>query len=161
MFTQMEKPKNRIEAYDIMIAQARALLEGESDLIANCANLASLAKLYLDNINWIGFYINKDDTLVLGPFQGLPACVRIPFGKGVCGKAAATQTIQCIDNVHLFEGHIACDSASNSELVVPIIKNGLVIGVLDIDSPVFNRFDTTDITYMKKLVEVLETSIDN
>ncbi|MDP3305156.1 MAG: GAF domain-containing protein [Erysipelotrichaceae bacterium] len=104
-------------------------------------------------------HLNKNNELVLGPFQGHPACVRIPFNRGVCGKAASTKTVQRIDNVHLFPGHIACDSASNSELVIPLIKDGNVIGVLDIDSPVYSRFDTTDITWLSKIVELLTNSI--
>jgi L-methionine (R)-S-oxide reductase len=153
------KPSDRIEAYQLLLAQAQALLEGETDLIANCANISSLLNLFVERINWVGFYLNKNNELVLGPFQGNPACVRIPFERGVCGKAASTKTVQRIDNVHLFPGHIACDSASNSELVIPMIKDGQVIGVLDIDSPVFSRFDTTDITWLSKIVELLTASI--
>jgi L-methionine (R)-S-oxide reductase len=153
------KPSDRIEAYQLLLAQAQALLEGETDLIANCANISSLLNLFVERINWVGFYLNKDNELVLGPFQGNPACVRIPFERGVCGKAASTKTVQRIDNVHLFPGHIACDSASNSELVIPMIKDGQVIGVLDIDSPVFSRFDTTDITWLSKIVELLTNTI--
>jgi GAF domain-containing protein len=114
-----------------------------------------LLNLFLEKINWVGFYFHKNNELVLGPFQGQPACVRIPFDRGVCGKAASTRTIQRIDNVHLFPGHIACDSASNSELVIPLVKNDRVIGVLDIDSPVFSRFDTTDITWLSKVADAL------
>ncbi len=152
------KPTDRIEAYQLLLAQAKALIEGENDFIANCANISSLLNLFLEKINWVGFYINRNQQLVLGPFQGQPACVRIPFDRGVCGKAASTKTIQRIDNVHLFPGHIVCDSASNSELVIPLVKNDAVIGVLDIDSPVFSRFDTTDITWLSKIVDLLTES---
>lgn len=152
------KPSDRIESYQLLLAQANALLEGEDNFIANCANISSLLNLFLEKINWVGFYFNKNNELVLGPFQGQPACVRIPFDRGVCGKAASTRTIQRIDNVHLFPGHIACDSASNSELVIPLVKNDRVIGVLDIDSPVFSRFDTTDITWLSKVADALVES---
>ncbi|MBV1734735.1 MAG: GAF domain-containing protein [Candidatus Desulforudis sp.] len=155
------KPADRIEAYQLLLAQAQALLEGESDFIANCANISALLNLFVEKINWVGFYLSKNNELVLGPFQGNPACVRIPFDRGVCGKAASTKTVQRIDNVHLFPGHIACDSASNSELVIPMIKDGLVIGVLDIDSPVFSRFDSTDITWLSKIVELLTQSVSD
>jgi GAF domain-containing protein len=155
------KPADRIEAYQLLLAQAQALLEGETDFIANCANISSLLNLFVEKINWVGFYMIKNDELVLGPFQGNPACVRIPFNRGVCGKAASTKTVQRIDNVHLFPGHIACDSASNSELVIPLIKDGNVIAVLDIDSPVFSRFDTTDIIWLSKITELLTDSTTN
>ncbi len=159
MYQYEGKPADRIEAYQLLLAQAQALLEGESDFIANCANISALLNLFLEKINWVGFYLNKNQELVLGPFQGNPACVRIPFDRGVCGKAASTKTVQRIDNVHLFPGHIACDSASNSELVIPLIKNEKVIGVLDIDSPVFSRFDTTDITWLSKITDLLTDSL--
>lgn len=155
------KPADRIEAYQLLLAQAQALLEGESDFIANCANISALLNVFVEKINWVGFYFNKNNELVLGPFQGNPACVRIPFDRGVCGKAASTKTVQRIDNVHLFPGHIACDSASNSELVIPMIKDGQVIGVLDIDSPVFSRFDSTDITWLSKIVDLLTQSVSD
>ncbi len=159
MYQYEGKPADRIEAYQLLLAQAQALLEGESDFIANCANISALLNLFLEKINWVGFYLNKNQELVLGPFQGNPACVRIPFDRGVCGKAASTKTVQRIDNVHLFPGHIACDSASNSELVIPLIKDEKVIGVLDIDSPVFSRFDTTDITWLSKITDLLTDSL--
>ena len=108
----------------------------------------------MDRVNWVGFYVTEGNQLVLGPFQGMPACVRIPFGRGVCGVAAETKTTQLVADVHQFPGHIACDSASNSEIVVPIIKDGNVIGVLDIDSPE-NRFDEVDQRYLEKFVETL------
>ena len=108
----------------------------------------------MDRVNWVGFYVTEGNQLVLGPFQGMPACVRIPFGRGVCGVAAETKTTQLVADVHQFPGHIACDSASNSEIVVPIIKDGNVIGVLDIDSPE-KRFDEVDQRYLEKFVETL------
>jgi len=121
-----------------------ALLAGEQDFIANLANTAALLWQELPDINWAGFYLLKGNDLVLGPFQGKPACVRIAIGKGVCGTAAQQRTSIVVPDVHEFEGHIACDSASNSEIVIPLIKNGIVLGVLDIDSPKLSRFDSTD-----------------
>ncbi|MCV5397036.1 GAF domain-containing protein, partial [Escherichia coli] len=111
------------------------------------SNASALLNQFLDRVNWVGFYVTEGTQLVLGPFQGMPACVRIPFGRGVCGVAAETKTTQLVADVHQFPGHIACDSASNSEIVVPIIKDGNVIGVLDIDSPEKNRFDEVDQRY--------------
>ena len=123
-----------------------SLLEGESDVIANLANASALIYDVLTDINWAGFYFVKDGELVLGPFQGKPACVRLKIGKGVCGTAVKTGEVQVVADVHKFEGHIACDSASNSEIVVPLRKNGEIVGVLDIDSPLFNRFaDVKDV----------------
>jgi L-methionine (R)-S-oxide reductase len=110
---------------------------------------------FLEQINWVGFYLTENDELVLGPFQGLPACVRIPFGKGVCGTAAKNKKTIIVPDVHLFPGHIACDAASQSEIVVPMVKDGNVIGVLDIDSPIKNRFDETDQKYLEKFVDVI------
>lgn len=127
------------------LAQAlSAVVAGEPDDIANMANVAALLWEYLPDINWVGFYRAAGDELVLGPFQGRVACVRIPFGKGVCGTAAATRATQVVEDVHAFPGHIACDVASRSEIVVPIIRDGKVIAVLDIDSPVIGRFDAAD-----------------
>ncbi|MGQ0514707.1 GAF domain-containing protein, partial [Bacillus sp. D-CC] len=119
------------------------------------SNASALLNQFLDRVNWVGFYVTEGNQLVLGPFQGMPACVRIPFGRGVCGVAAETKTTQLVADVHQFPGHIACDSASNSEIVVPIIKDGNVIGVLDIDSPEKNRFDEVDQRYLEKFVETL------
>lgn len=130
--------------YQRLEQQARALLSGESDTIANMANISALLYNELDGVNWAGFYLYKQEQLVLGPFQGQPACIRIPMGKGVCGTAAATLTTQRIDDVHAFDGHIACDAASNSEIVIPLVVNGALLGVLDIDSPDFNRFNGED-----------------
>jgi GAF domain-containing protein len=141
--------------YELLLKQLKALIEDETNATANLANASALLNQFLTDINWVGFYLTVDGELVLGPFQGLPACVRIPFGKGVCGTAAETKETQRIADVHLFPGHIACDAASQSEIVVPIIKNNEVIGVLDIDSPIKDRFDELDQKYMEKFVEVL------
>ncbi len=125
--------------------QAVALLEGEPDALANMANLAALLNMELDRINWVGFYLLREEqNLVLGPFQGNPACTRIPMGRGVCGTAAQTGVSLVVPDVHQFAGHIACDSKSNSELVIPILKQGYVYGVLDIDSPELGRFTESD-----------------
>jgi len=127
-----------------LLAQARALVAGERDAIANAANLAALLFAALPDINWAGFYLLKDGELVLGPFQGKPACIRIALGKGVCGTAAQRRETIVVDDVHRFPGHIACDSASNSEIVVPLLRDDEVIGVLDVDSPKHARFDEHD-----------------
>ena len=127
-----------------MIDAARSLMEGQRDRIANAANLSALLFHTLDNVNWAGFYFLQGNELIVGPFQGLPACVRIPLGKGVCGTAAATRETQRVADVHSFEGHIACDVNSRSELVVPLVRDGELLGVLDIDSPVPNRFGPKD-----------------
>jgi len=145
--------------YESLISQAKGLVEGETDLIANMANLSALLFNQLDNVNWAGFYLYKEEQLVLGPFQGQPACIRIPMGKGVCGTAAQTLTVQRVEDVHLFEGHIACDAASNSEIVIPILKEGALVGVLDIDSPVFGRFDEVDEKGLAQIVSVLEAQL--
>jgi GAF domain-containing protein len=127
-----------------LLAQARALVDGERDPIANAANLAALLYGAVPDINWAGFYLLKEGELVLGPFQGKPACVRIALGKGVCGTAAQRRETIVVDDVHAFPGHIACDAGSNAEIVVPLLRYGTVIGVLDIDSPRFARFDAED-----------------
>ncbi|PKG24968.1 GAF domain-containing protein [Niallia nealsonii] len=146
---------NREEKYQLVVKQLKALLEGETNAIANLANASALLNQFLDRINWVGFYLAEDGELVLGPFQGLPACVRIPFGRGVCGTAASKQETLRVEDVHLFPGHIACDAASQSEIVVPIIKNGTLIGVLDIDSPEKNRFDEIDQKHLEIFTETL------
>ena len=146
---------SREKNYDTLIRQLEALIEGETNAVANMANASALLHQFLQDINWVGFYVTEGNELVLGPFQGLPACVRIPFGRGVCGTAAATKTTQLVADVHQFPGHIACDAASNSEIVVPLIKNGEVIGVLDIDSPSKSRFDELDQTYLEKFAQSL------
>lgn len=140
--------------YPLLLRQLEGLLSMETDPVANMANMAAVLFNGLENLNWAGFYVLRGDTLVLGPFQGKPACVRISLGKGVCGTAAQTGQTQLVKNVHEFKGHIACDSASNSEIVVPIFKDGHVWGVLDIDSPVLARFDAADQTYLEQAVEL-------
>jgi GAF domain-containing protein len=130
--------------YTLLRAQAAALIEGERDFIANCANVGALLYCSLDRLNWTGVYLMKQDELVLGPFQGRPACVRIPLGKGVCGTAAVRRRTLIVPNVHEFDGHITCDSASNSEIVVPLMRGPQLVGVLDLDSPDLARFDTYD-----------------
>ncbi len=135
MFTKESYAGSRVQQYETVIKQLDALLTGESNVVANLSNASALLNQFLDRVNWVGFYVTEGNQLVLGPFQGMPACVRIPFGRGVCGVAAETKTTQLVADVHQFPGHIACDSASNSEIVVPIVKEGAVIGVLDIDSP--------------------------
>ena len=133
-----------LEGYGLLAAQLEALLADERDFVANAAQFSAFLYTQLDDLNWAGFYLNKQEQLVLGPFQGQVACVRIPFGKGVCGAAAASLQTQRVEDVHEFPGHIACDSASNSELVVPLVKEGRLIGVLDLDSPKLARFSEAD-----------------
>lgn len=137
--------------YRLLAKQLDALLEGESDALANTCNFIALLWNELDDINWLGVYVLRGDELVLGPFQGKPACVRIPIGGGVCGAAAATRETQRVPNVHEFPGHIACDEASESELVVPLLVNGYLVGVLDIDSPIVARFSEADQAGIEKL----------
>lgn len=132
------------EQYAQLVAQARALIQDEPDRVANAANLAALVYHALPDLNWAGFYFYDGTELVVGPFQGLPACVRIALDKGVCGAAARTRQTQRVADVEAFPGHIACDAASRSELVVPLVRNGELIGVFDLDSPRVNRFDEED-----------------
>lgn len=159
MMFQVENYKGtREENYGLVLKQLQALIADEPNFIANLSNASSLLNVFLENTNWVGFYLTdetKQDMLVLGPFQGLPACVRIPFGRGVCGTAASTQETQLIADVHAFPGHIACDAASQSEIVVPMVVDGKVIGVLDIDSPIKDRFDEMDKVYLEKFVALL------
>lgn len=146
----------REENYELVKKQLQALLDGEKNRIANLSNAAALLNLFLDRINWVGFYLlDEGDELVLGPFQGLPACVRIPLGKGVCGTSALKLETVRVEDVHLFPGHIACDAASRSEIVIPIIKYGQLIGVLDIDSPEKSRFDEFDQQKLEEIVGIL------
>lgn len=141
---------------DSLVKQAAALIDSEPNLVANLANVSALLNMSLSDINWVGFYLmDGDSELVLGPFQGKVACVRIPVGKGVCGTAVAQATSQLVHDVHQFPGHIACDAASNSEIVVPIIKDGKVVAVLDIDSPLVGRFNQADVAVMEQLCELL------
>ena len=141
--------------YKELAGALEALVTGEPDQVANMANAAALIWETLPDLNWAGFYRNVGGELVLGPFQGRAACIRIPFGKGVCGAAAETLQVQRVDDVHAFPGHIACDAASNSELVVPIVKDGALIAVLDLDSPNTNRFDAEDEAGCVLLGEIL------
>ncbi|EGA66121.1 GAF domain-containing protein [Vibrio brasiliensis] len=151
----------KIEHYQRLTKQATALIESETDLIANLSNISALLNMELERLNWVGFYLMKEGELVLGPFQGKPACVRIPVGRGVCGTAVATNTVQRIHDVHQFEGHIACDAASNSEIVIPFSINGEIFGVLDIDSPEVGRFNEIDeqgLTFLMREVQKLLNS---
>lgn len=143
-FTASQLSGSKPEQYAQLVEQARALLAGERDRIANAANLSALVYHALPSLNWVGFYFYDGNELVVGPFQGLPACVRIPLDKGVCGAAARTRETQRVADVHAFPGHIACDSASRSELVVPLVHDGELVGVFDLDSPEPDRFDTDD-----------------
>ncbi|ATC82173.1 MULTISPECIES: GAF domain-containing protein [Pseudoalteromonas] len=146
--------------YQSLVKQTESLIAGESNVIANMANVSALLFTSLEDVNWAGFYfMDSPSELVLGPFQGNPACIRIPVGKGVCGTAAATLETQLIEDVHAFDGHIACDAASNSEIVVPIMKNDKIVAVLDIDSPTIGRFDTDDQAGLEALVKCLEASL--
>lgn len=143
-FASIPLTGSKPEQYAQLLAQVEALLDGEPDRIANAANLSALVYHALPELNWVGFYFFDGTELVVGPFQGLPACVRIPLDKGVCGAAARTRSTQRIADVHAFPGHIACDSASRSELVVPLADGDALIGVFDLDSPVADRFDVED-----------------
>ncbi|MEE1950417.1 GAF domain-containing protein [Pseudomonas alcaligenes] len=142
------------EGYELLAAQLEALLADERDFVANAAQFSAFLFHELGDLNWAGFYLNKGEQLVLGPFQGKVACVRIPFGRGVCGAAASSRQTQRVEDVHAFPGHIACDSASNSELVVPLLKDGRLIGVLDLDSPSTARFSPDDQAGVELLVAI-------
>jgi GAF domain-containing protein len=139
--------------YADLLSAAEALTAGEADAVANMANLSALIWQYLPDLNWSGFYRMIDGELVLGPFQGKAACIRIPLGKGVCGAAAASGRTQLVEDVHAFPGHIACDAASASEIVVPVLRDGAVVAVLDLDSPTPARFDAADQAGLEALVE--------
>jgi len=139
---------------DLLLQQGEALLDNERDPIANMANLSALIYHSVPDLNWVGFYIYKDSELVLGPFQGLPACVRLQLNKGVCGTAATLRKTLVVPDVHSFIGHIACDGASNSEVVVPILIKGEIIGVLDVDSPVLDRFDEPLVVFCENIVQL-------
>lgn len=144
----------KVQQYGELAQQARALMDGETDRIANAANMAALVMHAVSDLNWAGFYFYDGTELVLGPFQGKPACLRIPLNKGVCGAAATTRQAQCVEDVHAFPGHIACDAASRSELVIPLINDGQLIGVWDLDSPVPARFDAEDQAGMQVLCDI-------
>jgi len=150
----------REENYESLLCQLDHLIRDESNRIANLANASALLNQFMDEINWVGFYLLDGEELVLGPFQGLPACIRIPLGKGVCGTSASKGEPIVVDDVHAFPGHIACDAASNSEIVIPLRdRNGVLIGVLDIDSPRLKRFDELDLRYLIRVNETLGTYI--
>jgi GAF domain-containing protein len=154
-----DRPGTKAGLHSELLSQARGLLAGERDATANAANLAALVFHTLPDLNWAGFYWMKGGELVLGPFQGKPACVRIPLGKGVCGTAAREQRTIVVPDVHRFPGHIACDSASMSEVVVPLVREGRVVGVLDLDSPSAGRFDEDDARTLEALAAIyLEAS---
>lgn len=155
MFSNTAYSGSLSEQYQLLSKQLDALLTGEHDLIANLSNASALLNQFLEQINWVGFYLLKEEELVLGPFQGLPACVRIAIGRGVCGSAVAQKQTFVVDDVHAFPGHIACDAASKSEIVIPIVKNEEVIGVLDIDSPITSRFTQEDRVGLELFVNTL------
>ena len=155
---QVEKYQGTKEqGFGLVTKQLKALLEGEPNQIANLSNASALLNQFMDRINWVGFYLYEEESnqLVLGPFQGLPACVRIPLGRGVCGTSASEQKTLLVEDVHQFPGHIACDAASQSEIVIPLVKEGKLIGVLDIDSPEKARFDEEDQKYLEIFVDEL------
>ena len=160
MFAVEKISGSKAEIYEELVRQTRGLLHGERDLVANAANVAALIWQIVPDLNWAGFYFMKGGELVLGPFQGKPACVRIAVGKGVCGTAVSKRETMLVEDVHAFPGHIACDSASNSELVVPLIKGGHVHGVLDLDSPLFARFDDEDKRAFEALVKAFVEGSD-
>jgi L-methionine (R)-S-oxide reductase len=160
MFAAKKISGSKAEIHDELARQTRGLLEGERDLVANAANVAALIWDLVPDLNWSGFYFMKGGELVLGPFQGKPACVRIAVGKGVCGTAVQRRASVLVPDVHAFPGHIPCDSASNSELVVPLIKNGAVLGVLDLDSPSLGRFDEDDRAAFERLAAFFVSATD-
>ncbi|WP_066311203.1 GAF domain-containing protein [Bacillus sp. FJAT-29814] len=155
MFNVEKYTDDRQKNYELLKKQLHALIHDEKNQIANLSNAAALLNQFLDRINWVGFYLMEDGELVLGPFQGLPACVRIPVGKGVCGTAVSKLETQRVADVHQFPGHIACDAASQSEIVIPLVKGGEIIGVLDIDSPEKNRFDELDQAMLEEFTAIL------
>jgi len=159
MYDHKIEAADKATLYSDLALALEGLTAGEPDSIANMANASALIYETLPDVNWVGFYRNVGGELVLGPFQGRPACIRIPFGTGVCGAAAAARQVQRIEDVHAFPGHIACDSASNSEIVVPLLRNGELLGVLDIDSPKRARFDAEDEAGVVRLGEILSLAI--
>lgn len=157
--TTIDPTLDKPSLYREIARELDALIAGETDLIANLANASALLFHSLPDLNWAGFYLLKDGELVVGPFQGKPACVRIALDKGVCGTSAQRRQSVIVPNVHEFAGHIACDSASNSEVVVPMIRNGELLGVLDIDSPKLGRFDEEDRAGLERFVEILMANL--
>ena len=159
-YTPMTYPESKRELYAMLEKMLKSLVENTPYVTANLANASALLADALKDINWVGFYLMEGDHLVLGPFQGKVACVEIPVGKGVCGAAAARKEIVRVENVHEFPGHIACDCASNSEIVIPLMLDGEVMGVLDIDSPLIARFTEEDEEGLARIGKVLETIFD-
>ena len=155
-----EYPRDKGECYRLLGGQLSALMEGERDALANLANAAALIYQALPDLNWAGFYLYKQGMLVLGPFQGMPACVRIPLSRGVCGAAAREMRTQVVGDVHAFPGHIACDAASRSEIVVPLLDGDRLLGVLDVDSPLPGRFDEGDREGLEALARLLIAGCD-
>ena len=155
MITKDNHVNDTAKKYDQLSNQLDALLSGESNVVANLSNASALINQFFERINWVGFYLMEEGELVLGPFQGLPACIRIPVGKGVCGTAVANKHSIIVPDVNAFPGHIVCDAASQSEIVVPLLKNGVVLGVLDIDSPEINRFSEEDRIGLEKVIDIL------
>ena len=161
MFTPTALTSDPVTNYEQLRTQANALIEAQVPIVTNIANLVALIAYYVPDLNWVGVYFLEGDTLYLGPFQGLPACTTIALGKGVCGTAAAQQTTMNVKDVHQFDGHIACDGASNSELVIPMVKDGELLGVLDIDSPLFDRFQPVDQDQLEQLVLEFTSKLKN
>jgi L-methionine (R)-S-oxide reductase len=159
MFQITQYQGTLIENYETVIKQLAALIHDEPNRIANLANASALLAQFLENINWVGFYLVEDNELILGPFQGLPACVRIPFGKGVCGTAAVQLKTIVVADVHQFPGHIACDAASLSEIVIPVLKDGQLLAILDIDSPLKDRFSPTDQSCLERFINMLSSTL--
>ncbi|AKG37377.1 GAF domain-containing protein [Paenibacillus durus] len=155
MFQAMPYDGTRSERFESVLTQLGALMKDEPNAIANLANASALLKFTLADTNWVGFYLYDGKELVLGPFQGLPACIRIPLGRGVCGTAANERRTLVVDDVHAFPGHIACDVASNSEVVVPLIKDGQLLGVLDVDSPLKHRFDDEERRFLERFAAMV------
>lgn len=155
MFVGLDYAENITVKYEQLANQLDALLTGEKNRYANLSNASALLNQFFDRINWVGFYLIEDKELILGPFQGLPACIRIPLGRGVCGTAAHDKESIIVPDVNAFPGHIACDAASQSEIVIPLVKEGVILGVLDIDSPELNRFTEDDRIGLEQVVEVL------
>lgn len=155
MFQAMPYDGTRSERFEAVLSQLAALIDGEPSAIANLANASALLKFSMPDTNWTGFYLFDGKELVLGPFQGLPACIRIPMGRGVCGTSAAERRTLVVDDVHAFPGHIACDAASNSEIVVPLIKDDQLLGVLDIDSPLKHRFDDEERRFLERFAAMI------
>ena len=158
MMEQYTFSNNLEDNNKLMVETVKAFLDGEPNMIANLANVSAIINEYVKDINWAGFYLMEDKELVLGPFQGKPACIRIPIGRGVCGTTAQRKETIIVENVHQFPGHIACDAASNSEIVIPSMNDGEVFGVLDIDSPEFNRFTELEKKYLEEVVGIIEAN---